>query len=141
MYHMILVDADTILWDAITVLDTRPTAPNTITTRTFVVYAKRPAFQGMLCEEVGDQLIHIADLPGPKEGSCKLLCEKDKIIVRYSGRLDGDLSGPFRLRKHAFDIAGVYPLDLAAAARLRNVARIIDSSVPGASPAIDPYCR
>jgi hypothetical protein len=136
------VPTDAVLWDAVIVLDTRPTAPNTITTRRFVIYAERPSFQGKLCEVVNGAFVHLADLPGPKEGSAKMLVEKGKLIVYYSGRADGDPTGPFQIWEHEFDVLGIQPIDWTAAARLRNVANLLKTYVPSIPvDRIDPYCK
>lgn len=139
---MLMMDsADCILWDAIAVLDTRATAPDTVTVRHFVVYAQRPSYSGKLCELVNNQLVWVADLPGQKEGSAKIVAGVDKLTVWYTARPVGVYAGNLPLWKHDIPVPGVWPLDLAAAMRLRNVAGIIDRTVPSASPAIDPYCK
>lgn len=137
----ILVDKDCILWDVVTCLDTRSTAPNTVSTRRFLVYAERPAFQAKLCEELPDgSLKTISDIPSIKEGSANIEIEPNKILVYCTSRLEP--SGDFKLVVFDFDVTGVFPIDLAAAARIRNISRsVIKPFVSEATPTIDPYCK
>lgn len=138
---MILVEDDCILWDAVDVLDGRTGAPTSIALRRFLVFARRPSYQGKLYEEVDGALVFVADLPGLKEGSAKIVPGINSLDVYCSSRENPD--GDFKLCKHTFDVAGVYPLDLIGAARLRSVCRnIIKAIVPAAFlTAIEPYCK
>lgn len=136
----VLFDQDCVLFDSLDVLDTRPDATTSIERRRFHLFAPRPSFQATLAEEVSGSLIPIADIPGLKEGSGKIIAEPNKISVYGSARLVD--RGPFLLCRFDFDMPGVYPLDLAAAARLRGVcSRVIKPNVPAATPTIDPYCK
>jgi hypothetical protein len=137
---IILNENDCILFDAVDVLDARSNAATSVETRRFIIFAKRPAFQAKLCEIIGEKLQEIADVPGLKEGSAKIVPGINKITVIGSARLEPD--GPFKLCSFDFDVAGVYPLDLISAARLRSICRLVfKPNLTNLSTMLEPYCR
>lgn len=79
--------------------------------RIFVAYQTRPDGTVWLAEDKGDYLAKIAippigmppiiqpqgddGLPGPKQGSASIVVVGSVMHVYYTGRAEGDLSGPF----------------------------------------------
>lgn len=125
---MIILDADDCGWVAVLdALDTRTTAKDTCQVRRFVAYIQRkraPIGDMLLCEELGDTLSEpLGRLAGDKEGIVQLVAGVDEIVVYYTGRGVADApDAPFALRRERIAVPGIYPLDLAAARRLRNIA-------------------
>lgn len=143
--HMIL-DPDDCGWVAtLTVLDNRNPAGDRCLTRRFVAYIQRqaePKGVMILRERTADGLGPVlGSLTGPKEGIVQLDADVNTIIVTYTGRAPGDLTGPFQLQEERIAVPGVWPLALAGVVRVRGVANIIKASVPSAGPAIDPYTK
>ncbi len=125
-----ILDPDDCGWCAtLTTLDNRPGITDRCLTRRFIAYIQRsgtPARQMLLCERTPTGLgPSLGTLPAAMEGILALDCDIDTIIVTYTGRVPGDLSGPFRLQEARIPVPGIWPLDLAAAMRVRNVARAL----------------
>lgn len=127
-----------------TAIDTRPAAPNTVTLRRFLAALRRPAYHVELYELVGGAPVPIP-LPnlGPKQGTVTIRVEIDAIVIVFTGRAPGDDApgAPFQVWEHTAVVAGIYPVDLAAAVRLRAVARRLQDYVPVAADALAPYAR
>lgn len=135
----LLVDDDCVLFDAITTLDTR--AATTIATRRFVVYARRPAYQAKLCEDINGVLFELADIPGAKEGSVRVVAGINELTVYTSMRAPADPFGDFKLWSHVVSVHGVWPIDYAAVVRLRAVAQIVKKHLPIAASELEPFCK
>ncbi len=127
----------------LTTLDNRPGITDRCLTRRFVACipragasARRMLLRERLAAGLGPSL---GTLPGPMEGVLDLAADIDAIVVTYTGRVPGDLNGPFRLQEARITVPGVWPLDLAAAMRVRNVARVVTKYLPSAEPELAPY--
>lgn len=131
---MTVLDSDDCGWVAtLTVLDQSVAATDTCKLRHFVVYMQRraaPVNDMLLCEDLGDRLgPPIGTLPGDKEGIIQLRAEINAITVIYTGRGKGDApDAPFALRKETVPVPGIWPCELAALMRIRNMARILDDT-------------
>jgi hypothetical protein len=137
-----LVDHDCAFVAVLDVLDTRHSDINTTATRRFVAYATRPDFHITIHEETAGGLsAPLATLPGPKQGSVSLLAGIDKIEAYYTGRAEGDLSGPFVAWRIAIPVTGVYPLAFAGVLRVRAVARIVSKYLPIAAGDLLPFTK
>ncbi len=136
----ILLSGDYVLFDAADVLDARSSAKTSAERRRFLIAAQRPNFQAKLYEEINDELHEVADIPGLKEGSAKIVPGINSLRIYCTARTEA--AGPFNLGYYDVSINGVYPLDLIGVARLRSICRnILKTLIPNASPAIDPYCK
>lgn len=127
----------------ITVLDQRTPQIDTCRTRRFVLYLRRKGEYTrnlILRERITGGLGPILHVVGGElESMGTLEAEVDALIITYLGRAAGDPTGPFQLQEERVGVPGIWPLDLAAAMRLRNVARILKANVPATVPMIDPY--
>ena len=141
----ILDPSDCTLLDTITVLAYPHPSGDSCATRTFVAYMRRvapPAWEILLCEDLGDRLgAPLGAFPGPKEGSAQIEAVQGALIVYYTGRLPGDVNGPFQLQKVSVPVANIWPLDLAAAQRVRNVAGIVAEHFPDLVGDLAPYVK
>lgn len=91
--------------------------------RIFVAYQTRPSGTVYLAEDKGDYLAKIdippvgappiiqpgADdgLPGPKQGSVSLFERDGVLYIYYTGRAEGDLTGPFYLWRLTMPVPAV----------------------------------
>lgn len=142
----IILDHDDCGWVAtLTTLDTRQNNSNTVATRRFVAYIQRqatPSRQMILCERLATGLSpSLGTLPGPMEGIIQLDAGVNEIIVTYTGRIEGDTAGPFKLQETRVPVLGIYPLDLAAAQRVRGIARIVSKYLPAAAGELISYTK
>lgn len=124
---------------------TTPVPADTCTTRRFVAYVQRvdaPAWQVLLCEDLGDALgPPLGSFPGPKEGDFSLEADIGGIWVYYTGRLPGDPSGPFRLQRERVAVADIWPLDLVGVLRVRNISRILEAHLSATARELGPYVK
>lgn len=143
---LIILDDNDCGWvSTLTVLDNRNTAGDRCLTRRFVCYLRRsgPEKRELIIREreaagLGP-ILHVVG--GEFESMGTLEAEVDALIVTFLGRIEGDTTGPFRLQEERVEVLGIWPLGLAACMRLRNVARIIQVTVPSAAEPIRPYTR
>ncbi len=142
---MILDPNDCVLLSSITVLAYPHPSGDSCKTRTFLAYMQRvdaPAWQVLVCEDLGTSLgPPLGAFPGPKEGSATLEGVEGALIVRYTGRVPGDLNGPFQLQKEIIPVANIWPIDLVACLRVRNVARILSAHFPDLKEDLAAYVK
>lgn len=111
-------------------------------TRRFVAYMRRPDRDILLCEDLGDHLgPKLANFPGTTEGSVTLEADIGGIIVYFTGRAVGDTTGPFQFQRERVSVPNIWPLDLAAAFRVRNLARILVKYLPVAAGELELYTK
>lgn len=125
---------------SLTVLAYPALSGDSCATRRFVAYTRRPDRDILLCEDLGDHLgPKLAEFSGSTEGDVTLQADIGGIIVYFTGRQPGDTSGPFQLQRERVTIPNIWPLDLAAALRVRNLARILSKYLPVVAEELKPY--
>lgn len=136
---------DCVILSSITVLSYPDPSGDSCVTRTFVAYMRRvdaPAWQILLCEDLGDTLgPPLGSFPGPKEGSATIEAGMGYLDVRYSGRAVADALGPFRLQKERIVVPNLYPVGLVAALRARNIAAILVRHFPDLAEELGAYTK
>ena len=142
----VILDADDCGYCAtLTTLDTRHNDLTTVATRRFIAYIRREGIakrRVLICERTATGLGEpLALLPGAMEATVTLDAEQDTIVVTYTGREAGDDTGPFMLQEARIQVLGIYPIDLAAALRVRFVARIVTKYLPSAALELAPYTK
>jgi hypothetical protein len=127
----VLITGDHGFVSSILAFDSRPSRSSNMATRRFVLAARRPAWQMTLYEVVADEAQPITDMPGDKEASVSMLVDVDKIVITYTSRAQGAPDGsPLQVCEHTVAVAGIWPIDLGAAARLRSLAGILRVQLP-----------
>lgn len=114
--------------------------PTTTATRRFVVLAYRPAWDFMLFEDTGAELVWICDLPGHKDSTVDVVAGANLLTFYIGTRLVDATGVPCTLVRHDEPIAGIQPIDVTALKRIRNIARIVSKYLPAAAVAeLHPY--
>ena len=134
-----LTTNDTVVAAAIDVLNTAD--PTTTATRRFVVLCYRPAYDYMLFEDLGSSLVKICDLPGEKDTSVTLVAGVQCLTIYVASRLVDVSGAPCVLLRHDVSVANIWPMELAALVRVRNLARILSTYVPAAAAQLAPYTK
>ena len=125
---------------ALTVLAYPVASGDSCAIRRFVAYMRRPDRDILLCEDLGDHLgPKLAEFSGSTEGDVTLQADIGGIIVYFTGRAPGDTTGPFQFQRERVVVSNIWPLDLAATMRVRNLARILSKCVPAAAEELKPY--
>lgn len=124
---------------------TTPPPADSCRTRIFTATMHRTgadAWQILLREDLGGKFgPALGSFPGPKEGDVTMEADTGAIVVYYTGRQEGDLTGPFVAQIERVEIADIWPMPDAALARLRNVTRILSRHFPDLAAELAPYIK
>jgi hypothetical protein len=117
-----------------------PVPADTCTLRRFVAYMRRPDWDILLREDLGDHLgPPLATFTDQKEGSLTLEPDIGGIVVYYTGR--DATTGPFQLQRECVSIADVWPVDLVGCLRVRNIANALVKHFPDLARDLGPYTK
>lgn len=79
---------------------------------------------------------------GPKEAASGwLTCEPGFLIAHYSGKVEASVEAPYQEMEERIAVPDIYPIDLTAAWRLRNVARTLVAHFPDLKEDLAPYVK
>lgn len=147
MSPIIFDPRDTIVIGGIAVIVWPHPSGDSCATRRYVMRLHRSGADPwqLLVQELHDDGTYgppLGAFAGPKEApSGWLTCEPGQLVVHYSGKLDPDPGAPYVEMEERIAMPGVYPIDLTAAWRLRNVAGIVAKHLPAAAGELEPYVK
>jgi len=138
---------DTIVIGGVTVIVWPHPSGDSCATRRYVMRLHRSGVDPwqLLVQELHDDGTYgpaLGAFAGPKEAASGWLeCRQSALVAHYSGKLDPDPLAPYVEMEERIAITGIYPIDLVAAWRLRNVTQILVKHFPDLKEDLAPYTK
>jgi len=138
---------DTIVICGVTVIVWPHPSGDSCATRRYVMRLHRSGVDPwqLLVQELHDDGKYgepLGAFAGPKEAANGWLeCREGMLVAHYSGKLDPDPLAPYQEMEERIVIPGIYPIDLVAAWRLRNVCGVLVEHFPDLKVDLTPYVK
>lgn len=145
---MTIIDPrDTIVIGGVTVIVWPHPSGESCATRRYVMRLHRSGVDPwqLLVQELRDDGTYgpaLGAFAGPKEAASGWLeCRVGMLVVHYSGKLDPDPLAPYAELEERIAVPDIWPIDLTAAQRLRNVCGILAAHFPDLRADLAPYLK